>query len=59
MTSSEAFRAMTCRELKIELKKREPPTGGLKRDLLEGPKVVLFGVNPARFITPLKSHPQP
>ena len=33
MTSSEAFMATTCRELKTELKKRDLPTGGLKRDL--------------------------
>lgn len=35
MTSSEAFVSMTCKELKIELKKHDLPTGGLKKDLVD------------------------
>lgn len=35
MTSSEAFTGMTCRELKLELNKRDLPTTGLKKDLLQ------------------------
>lgn len=35
MTSTEIFTAMTCKELKTELRKRDLPTGGLKKDLLD------------------------